>query len=107
MAKSNLEDKFASYLDEAGVEYERQFKFHPDRRWKADFRILGFDILVEINGGIFLRGGGGRHNRGAALENEYTKLNAAQVLGYKVFIAGPNMLGSVSEQIIELVKNQE
>jgi hypothetical protein len=49
---------------------EREFHFHPTRRWRADFAHLPSRTLIEIEGGIYVNG---RHNRAggfaADLEN--------------------------------------
>lgn len=60
------------------IEYE--FQFHEQRKWKADIHLPDLRILIECDGGLH-RGG---HKRGAALEDDYVKQNAAQMLGYKM-----------------------
>ena len=60
---SRLESKFALYWRGlGGPELQREFVFHPERKWRADFAHVGSRTLIEIEGGIFLAGGG-RHNR--------------------------------------------
>ena len=66
--------------------FEREVRFHPERRWRFDFAEQTRKLAVEVNGGIFING---RHNRGAALEKEYEKINAAQLLGWRVLTFGP------------------
>jgi hypothetical protein len=46
---------------------------------------------MEIQGGLFVAG---RHVRGAALLEEYTKLNEAQILGYVVLLVTPAQVES-------------
>lgn len=58
-----------------------EFKFHPTRKWRADFSLPGAMILIEIDGGVF---SGGRHTRGAGFIKDQEKLNAAARLGYRV-----------------------
>lgn len=58
-----------------------EFRFHPDRKWRADFAIPSAKILIEIDGGVW---SGGRHTRGAGFVGDMEKLNAAAVLGYRV-----------------------
>lgn len=67
----------------------REHKFHPTRRWRFDLAWVHCKLAVEVNGGIYVNG---RHNRGAALESEYEKLNAATELGWAVLIYGPNAI---------------
>ncbi len=58
-----------------------EFRFHPTRKWAADFAIPSAKILVEIDGGVW---SGGRHTRGAGFLGDCEKLNAAACLGYRV-----------------------
>ena len=52
------------------------------RKFRADFLCPTLKIIWEINGGQYLNG---RHNRGGVgYENDLTKLNMAQVNGYKI-----------------------
>lgn len=85
--RSRLEDDFAAELKLYGLPTpERQYKFHPTRKWRADFAWPQFKIIVEISGGLYVTG---RHNRGAQMEQEYEKFNSAQAMGYRVFLFGP------------------
>lgn len=85
------EDIFALHCKVNKIEVLREFKFHPIRRWKADFLIVGTKILVEVEGGIFING---RHSRGAGMEADMEKYNAAQELGYSVLRFSPSMVKS-------------
>jgi len=80
-----LEDLFAWQLKAAGIHYQPEFKFHPKRRWRADFCIpteLGQQaILVEIEGAVYTRG---RHTRGAGYEADCEKYSTAALMGYCV-----------------------
>ena len=58
-----------------------EFKFHPSRKWRADFAIPSKRLLIEIEGGAW---SGGRHTRGAGFVGDMEKYNAAAVLGYRV-----------------------
>jgi very-short-patch-repair endonuclease len=55
----------------------------PTRRmYRADFLCPKLRLIVEINGGQFVAG---RHNRGGeGYENDITKINLAQINGYRV-----------------------
>ena len=81
---SHLEALFELHLKARNVTaFEREYRFHPKRRWRLDFAWPVHKLAVEIQGGIFTRG---RHTRGAALTREYEKLNAAQLLGWTVLL---------------------
>lgn len=60
---------------------EREFKFHPDRRWRFDFAWPDLRIAVEIEGGVWSEG---RHNRGEGYCSDMEKYNAAGELGWLV-----------------------
>jgi very-short-patch-repair endonuclease len=61
---------------------EVQFRFHPTRRWTFDFAWLDLKLYCEVEGGIFIRGGG-RHNRGASFEKDCEKYAEAAILGWR------------------------
>ena len=72
---SHLEESY--YMQLARLEVprpEREFKFHPTRKWRADFAWPERFLLVEIEGGVYSRG---RHTRGKGFETDMTKYNAA------------------------------
>ena len=78
---SEGEATLAQHLKAHGVSFEQEFKFHPDRKWRADFHIVGHKLLVEVEGGIW---SGGRHTRGKGYQADMEKYNAAVGLGYRV-----------------------
>ena len=75
------ESLLATQLKALKIEFEREFKFHRKRKWKADFHITGKQILVEVEGGIW---SGGRHTRGKGYIGDMEKYNAAVMMGYQV-----------------------
>jgi len=38
------------------IDFKQEYHFHPTRKWRADFWIVGYGLLVEVEGGI------GNHN---------------------------------------------
>lgn len=58
------------------------------RNWCFDMLYDGW-LAIEINGGNF---SGGRHAQGAALRDEYEKINHAALLGYAVLIFLPEQI---------------
>jgi G:T-mismatch repair DNA endonuclease (very short patch repair protein) len=112
MSKSELEDALAKQLDDAGLKYERQYKFHPTRRWKADFAFPEEMVLVEVQGSTWARMGAkkcpvckqipkGRHGMGAGFEKDRIKMNEAQLKGWLVLEVTAGMVkdGSALEFI--------
>lgn len=71
----------ATHLRGCKINFEQEYKFHPERNWRADFLITGTKILIEVEGGIW---SGGRHTRGKGFIADMEKYNAAATLGFKV-----------------------
>ena len=69
---------------------------HPIRRWRADFAHVESRTLIEIEGGIYVEGGG-RHNRSAGFIADAGKYLEAFLAGWNVVrlteaqITAPNM----------------
>jgi hypothetical protein len=81
---SRLEARFALYWRGlGGPELEREYFFHPERRWRADFAHIGSRTLIEIEGGVFVNGGG-RHNRAAGFIADAEKYLEAFLAGWSV-----------------------
>ena len=76
---SDLEDTFAFQLSTAGISFEQQVKgLIPGRQFVMDF-VFGH-IIVEINGGTWMRKSG--HNTSKGIHRDYEKSNLAQLNGY-------------------------
>jgi hypothetical protein len=85
-------DRLAVLLDAEHIPYQREFRFHERRRWKSDFFLPGPPkILIEVEGGAWLSGGG-RHNRGPGFEADCEKYAEALVLGYVVLRVTPRQI---------------
>lgn len=92
VARSNVKQKFRpkvskgealleNHLNALKIPFTKEFRFHPDRKWQADFRIDDMPILVEVEGGVFSNG---RHTRGEGYTNDCEKYSAAAVNGWYV-----------------------
>lgn len=82
MSKSDLEATFALQLRSLGVpEPEREYRFHPTRRWRFDFAWVDRKVAAEVEGGVWVRG---RHTRGAGYVADCAKYNSATLLGWRV-----------------------
>jgi len=82
--KNEAEILFEKHLAELGIEFSREYKFHPFRLWRFDFLLAPEkdQVAVEIEGGIYSNG---RHNRGKGYQGDLDKYNQAAAMGYKVF----------------------
>lgn len=92
VARSNVKQKFRptvsegealleNHLNALKIPFTKEFRFHPDRKWQADFRIDDMPILVEVEGGVFSNG---RHTRGEGYTKDCEKYSAAAANGWFV-----------------------
>lgn len=103
---SALEDLLAFQIKASNLsEPVREFKFHPVRRWRADFCFMDSKIIVEVEGGTFVNG---RHNRGASFDKDCEKYAEAMMLGYRVLrVTGTHIKsGQAIQWIDSLLANQ-
>ena len=96
---SDLEEDFLFHIKAIGLsEPEREYRFHPKRRWRFDFAWPDLKIAVEIEGGVWT---GGRHVRGAGFVKDCEKYNAAVEEGWRV-LRFPGSMVSSGEAINQL-----
>jgi very-short-patch-repair endonuclease len=72
------------HLNELGLKFMREHKFHPKRRWRFDYIIFNPRMCrtaVEIEGAIWTQG---RHTRGSGYTKDLEKYREAAVLGWRV-----------------------
>ena len=113
MRKSEIVDLFAKQLEKENLQFAREHRFHPVRRWRFDFTASdkfldqeAFDrffkgvpdwahpqkcIAIEIEGGIWTRG---RHTRGSGFIKDCEKYNTATAMGWRVFRFPTDMVKS-------------
>lgn len=105
---STLEAEFALLIRVLHQEYpdvipmpDSEFQFYSGRRWRADFAWPEHLLLVEIEGGLYIKGGG-RHQRTSGFENDCLKYNAMVVLGYRCLRFTAQMLkNGMAERFIK------
>lgn len=74
---------------------DREYPFHPTRKWRFDFVLIGVNgergrlIAIEIEGGAWTQG---RHTRGKGFEADIRKYNEAAKLGWAVIRFTPGMI---------------
>jgi len=77
---SSLEKKFLLCI--SGLpKPEREYRFHPVRRWRWDFAWPAQKLAVEVDGGAFATGG---HSRAIPQAGDNDKTNSAINLGWRV-----------------------
>ncbi len=99
---SRLEDRFLKlWRLFGGPELEREYRFDPKRRWRADFAHLRTRCLIEVEGGIWVNG---RHNRAAGFNADLEKYLEAGLAGWRVFRLGPDQIQfALVERLVDLV----
>ena len=81
--KSPLQSKLLASLAAGGLPTPtEEHRFHPVRKWRLDLAYPDLKLGIEIQGGTFMRRG--RHSGGAGQHGDYDKLNAAQILGWRI-----------------------
>ena len=82
MSKSDLEAALANQIRVTGLpEPEREYRFHPTRRWRFDFAWPDYMLAAEVEGGVWAQG---RHTRGSGFIKDCIKYNEAVILGWSV-----------------------
>ena len=106
--RSPAETLLAVQLEQAGIYFEREVLFARGlkRRWRADFLVQPGDILIEVEGGLYVAG---RHTQGKGYEADLDKYNAAVELGYRVLRYSPRHIndGSALEQIRRILSKED
>ncbi|MCO8092659.1 DUF559 domain-containing protein [Acinetobacter lwoffii] len=99
---NEFEAKLARELKTLKIEFEQEFEFHPKRKWRADFHLVGKKILVEVEGAIW---SGGRHTRGKGYIGDMKKYNAATMMGFQVLRFSTDQVksGHAIQQIEKMV----
>ena len=102
---SSLEARFLMLWNHVkGPDLEREYRFHHERRWRADFAHVGARVLIEIEGGIWVNG---RHNRAAGFNADLEKYLAAGLSGWRVFRFGPDQITLENvERLAEQVRDE-
>lgn len=96
---SAIEDTLETHLRAYHIDYVREYRFHETRRWRSDFAIIKERILVEIDGGVWIKGG---HNTGTGKTRDCMKDDAALRDGWIVYRCTPEMVSK--GQAIETIK---
>jgi len=95
---SSLEAAFARIV--RGLKFPtptREYRFDPVRKWRFDFAWPDQKVAVELDGGIWTKGG---HSTGSGIMRDMEKSNAAQLDGWLVLRFSDKHLedGSAIEQ---------
>lgn len=86
--KTDYKAMLVQQCEIAGLKLEPEFKFHPERKFRADWLVVGSQVLIEYEGGLY-SGGKRGHNSIAGIQRDIEKANLAQILGYVVIRVAP------------------
>jgi len=79
---SALETVFAQQLHLAGMPLpQREYHFHPKRKWRMDFAWPDMMVAAEVEGGVWNYG---RHNRPQGFIADTEKYNTAASMGWTI-----------------------
>lgn len=79
--RSILENMAELVFVKNGLTPEREYRFHPKRRWRFDFAWPDEKLAVEVEGGQWVIG---RHQQPEGFEKDMEKYNAAVLAGWRV-----------------------
>lgn len=82
-------DSFTLTLSQVvGVQVFRELQFDEKRKWRFDYAIPSAKLAIEVDGGVWMDGGG-RHTRGSGWTKDQQKLNEAAAQGWRVLHVTP------------------
>ena len=94
-------------------EPEREYRFHPTRRWRFDFAWPEIKLAVEVEGVTYYgknKDGSmklGRHQTAKGLEKDCEKYGEAMLLGWNVYRCTQGMVKSAEAiKMIELLSEK-
>jgi hypothetical protein len=79
--KQKYEEPFKKFLIFNNIDFIEEFCPIPNRKFRADFFLKKYNVLIEIEGGIWNQG---RHTRGFGYANDVRKYNDFILAGYKL-----------------------
>ena len=100
-ARKDYKAQFEQQLRLVGIQVETEFIFAAPRKYRADYRVQGTNILIEFEGGLFAKGKQG-HSSVAGILRDMEKANVAQLGGWIQIRIAPNHV--VSGQALKWVE---
>ncbi len=80
-----------------------EYNFSAARGWRFDYAFVDQKIAVEIEGGVWRRGGGA-HSHPLGILRDIEKYNAAAVLGWRILRVVPEKLADVIESLKAILR---
>jgi very-short-patch-repair endonuclease len=90
---------------ELGLTVEKEYMFHPTRKWRIDYAIPEYKIAIEVEGGVWSKG---RHIQPKGFLADIEKYNQLSIIGWRLLRVTPDTIYSVKtlEMIKESIKWQ-
>lgn len=82
-------DRLKEILDRMEIKYEEYFHFKSTKHWRFDLHLVGYLTLIEIAGGPWSGGRGGRK-----IANAFNKYDLAEDMGYRIERLEPHQIES-------------
>nr|DAU88885.1 MAG TPA: DNA mismatch endonuclease [Caudoviricetes sp.] len=99
-AKQPTRDLFTAICKtDLRLEVVKEFRFHPQRRWRFDYALPEHKIALEVEGGVWT---GGRHTSPKGFLGDIEKYNTATLMGWRVFRTTPDDL--YKKTTLDLIK---
>jgi hypothetical protein len=76
-----------------------EYRFHASRKWRFDWAWPEHRVALEVQGGIWIRGG---HSRGSGQTRDFEKYNTAASEGWRLLQITPDELHTVAT--VELIR---
>ena len=87
-----------------GPDLEREYRFEPMRRWRADFAHVASRTLLEVEGGLYQQG---RHQRLHGYQSDCEKYNWATMRDWRVIrLTGAMLTPDYIESIIQWMEGK-
>lgn len=77
-------DYLAEQLRARGVAVQREFQFHPTRKWRVDVALPAHHIAIEVEG-LGKGGKAGRHQRADGFAEDCVKYAELVLAGWRLF----------------------
>jgi very-short-patch-repair endonuclease len=95
--------QLAAWVLVTGIPVEKEYRFHPIRKWRFDFAIPSKMIAIEYEGLNSLKSG---HTTLSGYTKDTEKYNEAQALGWKVIRFTVKNYKGVLKQLEKQIKQQ-
>jgi very-short-patch-repair endonuclease len=101
-SKADYKERMWAAMNSVIDGWETEFKFHPKRKWRADWYNKKLSVLVEYEG---IYGGASRHTNVTGYTKDAEKYNQAQILGYTVLRYTASNYEQLTSDLKEIIKN--